>query len=392
MSGSSYIALEEKFGLGHQVLPLISNNSGQQSCCLKYLGGSDRLESLEFTVKWPEMYQIGNCGFSMRYDFSTRKAVCFAHGWDMVSQTDAIPQTESFISFFGEMEKHIRPAERFWSHPLFLPIVFLAEHISRADGFRAKLSARVTHIEKELGITKSATLSWREAKTFEAIQRLIADRQARMNLTAELNSRITDAMAFQTILKWISQHCEFLVKYRDIVRKSNPHPDKNEDRQLEEYLDCLIVNCTTMNTNVERWKSRLELQLSVLYNFVAQVDNDMNARMAYRAGLDGTAMKTLAYVTVIFLPPTFVATLFSMSMFDWQASTRSTEPVVVVPDFWIFWVVSVPLTLAVLAGWRFWLSHEKQALQNEYSLQNAERNKMRPRRASFAEDSRPGKV
>jgi len=140
-------------------------------------------------------------------------------------------------------------------------------------------------------------------------------------------------------------------------------------------------------------------------------------RIAYRAGLDGTAMKTLAYVTTIFLPPTFIAvsytlpcifkrmnkrriqnkrkrrrrkkkqsrqfantysffpflfyqTLFSMSMFDWQASTGSAsgDSVVVVPDFWIYWVVSVPLTLAILAGWRLWLRREKDALLAEYGI------------------------
>lgn len=74
--------------------------------------------------------------------------------------------------------------------------------------------------------------------------------------------------------------------------------------------------------------------------------------MSAQAGLDSVAMKTLALVTAIFLPATFIATLFSMSMFDWQAGSGSA---VVSPEFWIFWVVSVPLSLAVLAAWWcFW--------------------------------------
>ncbi|KAI1122366.1 hypothetical protein F5Y10DRAFT_254195 [Nemania abortiva] len=374
MSGSSYIALEEGFGLGHQVLPLLSKNPGQHSCRLKYSSAGDTLESLEFTVKWPQMYQVGNCGFSLKHDFSTRRTLCFTHGWDMVVQTDAVPSGEGFKSYFDEIEKHIRPAKRFWSHPLFLPIVFLAEHLSRANRFRADLSWRVVELEKELGVTKSATLSWKEEKTFEAIQSLIADRQVRMNLTAELNSRITDATNFQTVLSWINRHCQFLEKYKETVQQSVPNLNSNENRELEEYLDTLICNAISMTNNVEALKSRLELQLNVLYNFVAQVDNDLNVRMAYRAGLDGTAMKTLAYVTAIFLPPTSVATVFSMSFFDFQASTESSESVVLVPDFWIFWVVSVPLTLVILAGWRFWLHFEKNTLQSEYNVQQEDRD------------------
>ncbi|KAJ8133190.1 hypothetical protein O1611_g430 [Lasiodiplodia mahajangana] len=382
MSGSSYITLEEEFGLGHQVLPLLSKNAGQHYCSLKYASTGDALKSLEFTIKWPQMYQIGNCGFSLRHDFATRRTLCFAHGWDMVVQTDAIPARERFTPYFDEIEKHMRPAKRLWSHPLFLPTVFLAEHLSRANRFRSHLSSRVVELEKELGVTRSATLSWKQENTFEAIQDLIANRQVRMNLTAELNTRITDATNFQVVLTWINEHCQFLEKYKDIVHRLNPHPDKNEHRQLEEYLDFLIDNTKSMNTNVDSLKSRLELQLNVLYNFVAQVDNDLNVRMAYRAGLDGTAMKTLAYVTAIFLPPTFVATVFSMSMFDWQASTGLPDSVVLVPDFWIFWVVSVPLTLAVLVGWRYWLRFEKNTLQSEYNMQQADKQPSYGRRTS----------
>ncbi|KAG6354181.1 hypothetical protein INS49_004785 [Diaporthe citri] len=90
-------------------------------------------------------------------------------------------------------------------------------------------------------------------------------------------------------------------------------------------------------------------QLSVV---AAQLDNNRSAEMSAQAGLDSVAMKTLALVTAIFLPATFIATLFSMGMFDWQAESSSS---VLSPEFWIFWVVSVPLSIAVLAAWWcFW--------------------------------------
>lgn len=54
--------------------------------------------------------------------------------------------------------------------------------------------------------------------------------------------------------------------------------------------------------------------------------------MSARAGLDSIAMKTLALVTAVFLPATFIATLFSMSMFDWQGEHGS----VVSSNFWVF--------------------------------------------------------
>ena len=61
-------------------------------------------------------------------------------------------------------------------------------------------------------------------------------------------------------------------------------------------------------------------------------------------------MKTLAAVTVVFLPGTFVASMFSMSMFDWQANEVSQ----ITPRFWIYWAVTLPLTLATVCAWYAW--------------------------------------
>jgi hypothetical protein len=93
------------------------------------------------------------------------------------------------------------------------------------------------------------------------------------------------------------------------------------------------------------------------------------ARMAVSATRDSSAMKALAVITAVFLPATYVATLFSMSMFDWQGGTNSPTVVtsnatassdtssssgVVMHYIWIYWVVSAVLTVVVIVGWRVW--------------------------------------
>ena len=69
---------------------------------------------------------------------------------------------------------------------------------------------------------------------------------------------------------------------------------------------------------------------------------------------DSTSMKTLAAVTVVFLPGTFVASLFSMTMFDWQDENNH----VLTSKFWIYWAVTVPLTLATVAAWYVWINRK----------------------------------
>ena len=53
-----------------------------------------------------------------------------------------------------------------------------------------------------------------------------------------------------------------------------------------------------------------------------------------------------------------------MSMFNWQQSDDSTsshgKAMVVSPQFWIYWAVTVPLTLITLIGWALWWNFEKR--------------------------------
>lgn len=50
--------------------------------------------------------------------------------------------------------------------------------------------------------------------------------------------------------------------------------------------------------------------------------------------------------------------MFSMSMFDFSQSASpqsSTSTSVVKPNFWIYWAVTIPLTLLILALWKLWM-------------------------------------
>jgi hypothetical protein len=93
-------------------------------------------------------------------------------------------------------------------------------------------------------------------------------------------------------------------------------------------------------------------------------------------------MKTLALITTVFLPGTYVAvclclslflrsmsanrvqTLFSMSMFSWsQASSDTSASSIVSSRFWIYWVVTIPLTIFVIVCWRVWWLWQESAYQ-----------------------------
>jgi len=61
-------------------------------------------------------------------------------------------------------------------------------------------------------------------------------------------------------------------------------------------------------------------------------------------------MKTLAIVTMLFLPGTFVASLFSMPLFDWSGNSNA----IVGPNFRLYWAVTLPLTFTTLLVYAIW--------------------------------------
>lgn len=103
---------------------------------------------------------------------------------------------------------------------------------------------------------------------------------------------------------------------------------------------------------------------------MAQEDNALNARMAVTSSRDSASMKALAVITAIFLPGEFIGTLFGMSMFDWLAPSKEEEEQggggggggsdehesedVLSRQFWVYWIISIPLTLFILSVWRAW--------------------------------------
>ena len=69
---------------------------------------------------------------------------------------------------------------------------------------------------------------------------------------------------------------------------------------------------------------------------------------------DSTAMKTIATLTMLFLPATFVSGLFGTNFFALFPDPVNGSTFVVSDHWWILITCSVPLTLLVLTIWRFW--------------------------------------
>ncbi|KAF2273218.1 uncharacterized protein EI97DRAFT_164519 [Westerdykella ornata] len=122
-------------------------------------------------------------------------------------------------------------------------------------------------------------------------------------------------------------------------------------------------------------------QVQTIYSLIAQKDNRLNIaaasasyqiasdsrRIAILTRKDSTDMRIIAAVTLVFLPGTFVATVFSMGLFDWgfasttgggnagqslgKPKTDDEKGLKVSQYLWVYLVFTGVLTLMVLVGW-----------------------------------------
>ncbi|KAH0269377.1 hypothetical protein KCU91_g8768, partial [Aureobasidium melanogenum] len=107
-----------------------------------------------------------------------------------------------------------------------------------------------------------------------------------------------------------------------------------------------------------------------LSNTISQRDSKVNKEMsnfssqiALATKEDGAAMKTIAVVTLTFLPATFVTALLGMNFFTVDSNVPGGR-LTSTKDVWIFFVIAVPLTTIVLCFWYWWQRREAQRARN----------------------------
>lgn len=66
---------------------------------------------------------------------------------------------------------------------------------------------------------------------------------------------------------------------------------------------------------------------------------------------DSRSMHTIALITLVFLPSTLIATVFSSSFFDFSVEDDQTSGVHLSSLFWVFWVIAIPVTAIVVYLW-----------------------------------------
>jgi len=118
-----------------------------------------------------------------------------------------------------------------------------------------------------------------------------------------------------------------------------------------ETLPQRIDNCrATISSLMQRQNERLNFELT-----------EASHRIAEATLADSESMKTIAILTMVLLPGTAVASLFSMNMFNWRAGEGEQ---IASRWIWVYFVIAVPLTGLTLAAWWMWTRNKSSRVSN----------------------------
>lgn len=130
---------------------------------------------------------------------------------------------------------------------------------------------------------------------------------------------------------------------------------KNQNHSIEMYILDHSNNDVRFRERLleirREYEQKLDQCRMVLdgLSFTTQRASDLaNIRIALATKKESTQMKSIALVTMIFLPVTSVASIFSMGVFNWTASTEQT---VLSFYFWVYVAIAGGLTLVTVGTW-----------------------------------------
>ncbi|EGX95635.1 hypothetical protein CCM_00289 [Cordyceps militaris CM01] len=167
----------------------------------------------------------------------------------------------------------------------------------------------------------------------------------------------------------------FVVKELD--REAVGPADTAAQRLLRHHVGVLEERLEMQMLDTRYTMKRVDIQINAaqIFNMMTQEDalngielaqsTHLIAHASYR---DSSSMKTLAIVTMFFLPGSFVSAMFSMPMYEWAKADPESPFIGVglLPQFRLYWVITLPLTTVIFGFYLWWLWHLKRQRDAEF--------------------------
>ncbi|KAF3388167.1 hypothetical protein DPV78_012196 [Talaromyces pinophilus] len=140
---------------------------------------------------------------------------------------------------------------------------------------------------------------------------------------------------------------------------------------LASWVDAMKCKLESAQKTTDSFLSTLSLLLNMRNNYSVEENTKFLATMTEHSSRensqlkdiaeatqkDSEVMKTIAVMTMFYLPASFVATLLSMGIFNFDFESGSSGSIALSSYWWIYVVVTIPLTISTFLF--FWLMQRK---------------------------------
>ncbi|KAF7590823.1 hypothetical protein BBP40_002346 [Aspergillus hancockii] len=295
---------------------------------------------------------------SFSYSVKSRRAYVFLHGI-------RTPLMERFIR--RVQGPNPIPLNTFWSIPSILIELYLQRTLDSLNEQHDNIFV----------IERATRVRW-DSDRYASLEDIDL-----VKLTRDINFTTTHLahqdMSFKTYRPMLEFLDECVKRYSALAVVNGDSKERvaRVESTVLEKQDYLRSWIDGMHRRAEYLSQRGQALVETIYNLIAQKDNSLNRQMtrsslqlteagqalanssrdvAIAASRDGAVMRTIAAVTMFFLPATFTATFFSTSFFDFHVGRHER---VYSWWIWLYFLVTVILTGMVLGCW-FVMSNRKE--------------------------------
>ncbi|KAK4152833.1 hypothetical protein C8A00DRAFT_44176 [Chaetomidium leptoderma] len=265
--------------------------------------------------------------------------------------------------------EHLRACARQIQHPLLLPVIILSHDLSMKNDIKQR-EAREWLRKLEHAVSMRNEVVEEESPY---IKESMVDLDQINRDLVECHSQVLwkRPQAYQEIIRGVYGAMD---KFWDKTKDDDAYGGEGGEvdklhRSLLARLEFYQAKLKGIESYAHITLERLTIQRAALYNIIAQKESKLGLqmageqrRLAHAAKRDSTSMKILSLLGAIFLPATYLASVFGMAFFDFiPDSNDATSPPSpssdpssnsggwspVSPQLWIYFVITIPLTLAI---------------------------------------------
>jgi Mg2+ and Co2+ transporter CorA len=201
--------------------------------------------------------------------------------------------------------------------------------------------------------------AWAIADTFGPLETQISGIASKPGKAAEELPKhfFTELHTLTKHTLYLRENCEAalatlndLYSHHKVATGESPEMPQRHTRQALKYRKTLFESTQRRLASLN---ARLSNIIEMSFNIVTQGDSKLMQS-------ENQSMKTIAVMTLVFMPLGTVASIFGSQFMKLQ--DERPYRLTVSRDFWLMWVIAIPLTAVVLTIWWVWYTEAKARL------------------------------